>query len=578
MWITGVSEPGGIYGFFHSMINNYYTIREIINESAPHLESAVIVSCYTQERNRLVLTLEGKDKKSLVISCEPRQNFLYLRDALHRARRNTYEALGDVTGRTITNIQLHLSDRQVTCTLDNKQSILIQLFGPHANVFLTDQEHMILDAFLRAKEHIGEQCPSPKELPPHPGQFGDFISSLFPDTGGTLKEALRKTLPLFGSILHRELCARADVDIDLPVTDYTERQRTAVWDAYVELSEELNEPTPRLYYEDGVPVAMGLIHLVQFFGKPERPFRFVSDAIRTFVNITHKQRSIESEKKELATRVANEIRKADRALRAITSELDREDRAAEYERTGTLLLSCPHLETKGKNVIEVEDINTTGATVIVQVDPKLSIIQNAERYFERARKSRQSRIESARRVESIRKRSESLHALSDALDRVGDSKELQTFIKQNQKLLHAIGIRMRKDTNEELPFRVFRVTGDFEVWAGKSNTNNDLLTMKYAKPHDLWFHARGASGSHVVLKTGGTRDTVPKEAIEQAAAIAAFYSKMKTSKLVPVAMTERKYVRKRKGDPPGTVILSREKVIMIEPKLPETDVENGRNI
>jgi predicted ribosome quality control (RQC) complex YloA/Tae2 family protein len=560
------------------MINNYYTIREIINESVPYLESAVIVSCYTQERNRLILTLEGKDKKSLVISCEPRQNFLYLRDVLHRARRNTYEALGGVTGRTITNIQLHRSDRQVLCTLDDNKSILIQLFGPHANVLLTDQRHTILDAFLRPNEHIGKQRQEPKELTPHPGQFKDFVSSLFPDTGGTLKEAFKKTLPIFGSILHRELCARAEVDIDMLVTDFTERQRAAVWDAYIELSDELHEPTPRLYYEGGVPVAMGLIHLAQYFGKPERPFRFASDAIRTFINVTHKQRSIESEKRDVATRLANEIRKADRALRAITSELDREDRAAEYERTGTLLLSSPHVETKGKDVIEVEDINTPGSTVTVQVDPKLSIIQNAERYFERARKSRQSRIESARRVESVRKRSENLHTLSEALDRVGDSKELRTFIGQNQKLLHAIGIRMRKDTKEELPFRVFRVAGAFEVWAGKSNTNNDLLTMKYAKPHDLWFHARGASGSHVVLKTGGTKDTVPKEAIEQAAAIAAFYSKMKTSKLVPVAMTERKYVRKRKGDPPGTVILSREKVILIEPKLPETDVENGRNI
>lgn len=132
---------------------------------------------------------------------------------------------------------------------------------------------------------------------------------------------------------------------------------------------------------------------------------------------------------------------------------------------------------------------------------------------------------------------------------------------------------MSKESKEELPFRVFRVAGDFEVWTGKSSANNDLLTMKYAKPNDLWFHARGASGSHVVLKTGGSKDTVPKEAILQAASIAAYYSKMKTSKLVPVAMTDRKYVRKRKGDPPGTVILSREKVIMVEPKLPVADAD-----
>jgi predicted ribosome quality control (RQC) complex YloA/Tae2 family protein len=127
---------------------------------------------------------------------------------------------------------------------------------------------------------------------------------------------------------------------------------------------------------------------------------------------------------------------------------------------------------------------------------------------------------------------------------------------------------MKKDSQEEIPFRLFTVAGDFEVWAGKNSANNDLLTMKYAKPHDLWFHARGAGGSHVVLRTAGSKAVVPKEAIVQAASIAAYYSRMRTSKLVPVTFTDRKYVRKRKGDPPGTVIVSREKVLMVEPKLP----------
>jgi predicted ribosome quality control (RQC) complex YloA/Tae2 family protein len=119
------------------------------------------------------------------------------------------------------------------------------------------------------------------------------------------------------------------------------------------------------------------------------------------------------------------------------------------------------------------------------------------------------------------------------------------------------------------PFRIFTVVGGFEVWVGKSSANNDLLTMKYAKPNDLWLHARSASGSHTILRAHGA--TLPsKEAIHQAASIAAYYSKMRNAGNVPVAYCERKYVRKPKGSHAGTVILEREKVIFVQPRLPQT--------
>jgi len=106
------------------------------------------------------------------------------------------------------------------------------------------------------------------------------------------------------------------------------------------------------------------------------------------------------------------------------------------------------------------------------------------------------------------------------------------------------------------------------VWAGKNSANNDLLTLRYAKPDDLWFHARGAGGSHVVLKVGTGKGEPGKKAREQAAGIAAYYSKMKNASMVPVAMTEKRYVRKPKGSQAGTVVIEREKVIFAAPALP----------
>ena len=106
------------------------------------------------------------------------------------------------------------------------------------------------------------------------------------------------------------------------------------------------------------------------------------------------------------------------------------------------------------------------------------------------------------------------------------------------------------------------------VWVGKNSASNDLLTMKYALPNDLWFHVRGAGGSHVVLRVGTGKTQPSRQAILQTAGIAAYYSKMKNAHTVPVAYCARKYVRKPKGADAGTVTMQREKVIFVEPALP----------
>jgi predicted ribosome quality control (RQC) complex YloA/Tae2 family protein len=152
---------------------------------------------------------------------------------------------------------------------------------------------------------------------------------------------------------------------------------------------------------------------------------------------------------------------------------------------------------------------------------------------------------------------------------INTKEELKKFMSDRAEQLERFGIGEKAKERERLPFRMFVVDGGFEVWAGKSSRNNDELTLKHSKPNDLWFHARGAGGSHVVLKTNTGNGQPSKKAKEQAAGIAAHYSKMKNAKMVPVAMTERKYVRKPKGAPPGTVVLEREKVIFAEPALPK---------
>jgi len=108
----------------------------------------------------------------------------------------------------------------------------------------------------------------------------------------------------------------------------------------------------------------------------------------------------------------------------------------------------------------------------------------------------------------------------------------------------------------------------FEAWAGKTDADNDLLSLKTAKPNELWFHVRGQPGSHVILRCpdGSKPDAA---LIKQTAAIAAWHSKARHAGTVPVCYTEAKHVGKPRGAKPGSVSIKREKIVKVRPGLPE---------
>ena len=116
---------------------------------------------------------------------------------------------------------------------------------------------------------------------------------------------------------------------------------------------------------------------------------------------------------------------------------------------------------------------------------------------------------------------------------------------------------------------IYSLPGDFEARAGKTDRDNDLLSLKAARANDLWFHVHDQPGSHVILRhPDGERPDA--SAIKAAAAIAAWHSKARNAGMVPVKYTEAKHVSKPRGAKPGTVTIKREKTVKVRPALPDT--------
>lgn len=113
--------------------------------------------------------------------------------------------------------------------------------------------------------------------------------------------------------------------------------------------------------------------------------------------------------------------------------------------------------------------------------------------------------------------------------------------------------------------------GGWKVLAGKTDMDNDYLSLKLAKPNDYWFHVRGMPGSHVVLRAG-SKEVPNRATLKQAAAVAAYYSKARHGGVVPVSCTEARYVTKPRGAKPGLVHIRKEITLKVRPALPSSDV------
>lgn len=553
------------------MLTHYFTLQALANRFNERLHNATLREIFTQQRNELLISCStGTDACTLCVSCDPKMNYIFLRDPIARAKKNSVDLFTDPIAKQIESVSVHPYDRILQIKLEGGSMLCYQPFGTMANVLLLDQRLVISDAFKRKKDLIGNTFEVTRK--------GDTLRALVSVDAleralreeGTknLFTAMKNTIPAIGSTIAREVLHRSRIDEKTPARTLSRQEIEEIHSRLGEVLKELTSPHPTLYHRGGAPRIFSLIPLQHFTGSRAQTFSDVNDAVRTYVIQTFRTQAIDAEKNILLSKIRNAIDRTQHSFAAISEELGRASRSEEYERIAKIIMANLQHLTKGTKVIDLPDIFSNNRLTRIVLDPKLTPALNAEQYFEKAKRARHAYHETERRVEEVKKELALLEKLQLHLDSCSTKEQLKEFQEEYQKELLEFKLIKAKSSGEEIPFRVFTVAGGFQVWVGKSSENNDLLTTKYTRPNDLWFHARGGSGSHVVLKIGTGIGTPRKEAVEEAARIAAYYSKMKKASMVPVAYCERKYVRKPKGAPAGTVTMTREKVIFAEPQLP----------
>ncbi|HPF70573.1 MAG TPA: NFACT RNA binding domain-containing protein [Candidatus Krumholzibacteria bacterium] len=277
-----------------------------------------------------------------------------------------------------------------------------------------------------------------------------------------------------------------------------------------------------------------------------------------------------------AAAVGRRLRSAERLAANLEADLAVADRGAALRREAETLAAHLHELVPGQAVLEAPCLST-GEPLRIALDPALPPAANLDAAFRRARKAEKGRAVIAGRLAQARAEEAQLAAvlaaaaalpaapplarLAAVLAWVGDAAATADGKPAAVPRAHAPDEPAR-------PFRRYRIDGRWEVWVGRSNVENDELTHRASHGLDIWLHAQGVSGSHVILRTGGHPEHVPRAVIEKAASLAALHSKARHAGLVPVIWTERRHVRKPRKAPPGTAVCQREKSVFVAPGVP----------
>jgi predicted ribosome quality control (RQC) complex YloA/Tae2 family protein len=279
------------------------------------------------------------------------------------------------------------------------------------------------------------------------------------------------------------------------------------------------------------------------------------------------QRHIASLRNELCSRIRKGHARAERLVTALSEDLRAADRIDEYLRAGELILA--HLKDLRTGMAGADLTGYDGNTVWVILDPKRSPSRNADLYFKKHKKARTGRGIIAARLRRASDEAAYLKSLLIDLERANDADSLSAVrsgLAERGYVVKQPVTPGRKMRQEAVPPAIRRVAfRGWDILVGKSAAGNDHLTMKIARPDDLWFHAEGMPGSHVLIRNPNGAD-IPPEVVSKAAALAAFHSKGRHAGKVPVTYTRAGLVKKPKGAKPGLVTLQKRKSLMVKPE------------
>lgn len=443
----------------------------------------------------------------------------------HRTKSNSVDLFGEVIGLTISTIRQTQNDRSFFIEFEDGHIICVKMYGARSNLILAKNGNIITVFNQNLKKDFTAPIPEDQtfEIATSPSFHWPEIKLQFP----TFDKWMWKWV---------ENC------LAKPSHD-------SVGQIISEMVETM-EKGPFLICRMENEVILSFFPLGETLETIENPIEAANRYYHYFWQVTQLLRS----KARVRENLERNRQFVWEQLAQTKKQILKLDGPSPYRIQADLLMAYSYQIPQGQEKVQLPDFET-GKPIEIRLKKEMSIAENAERLYKKAKGAQLEKAELKRKLDQWETRMAAIEMEKNQLEKVSTFKDLKPFNELSGKTT-------RKDEDSQ-PFHSHWFQG-FEIRVGKNAKANDEL-LKLSRKDDFWLHARDTQGSHVIIPVSKNTH-VPNLVKERAAELAAYYSKARNDSLCPVMITERKYVRKNKSMAAGQVRVEREKTILVKPK------------
>ncbi|MCL2360999.1 MAG: NFACT family protein [Defluviitaleaceae bacterium] len=463
------------------------------------------------------------------------------------------------------------------------KTLIIEIMGRHSNIILVSPESSkVIDAI----KHVPPSVSSVRTIlpgvqflpPPNPGKADplavteeSFYQTIF-HVNHNVQKALYTSYTGLSPILASEISTRANIPPETFVGELAKEERERLYGAFLQVFDLIRsgEFSSHIYYDDqGKAVDITALPFAMYEHMRGESYESPSAMQEAFYAKRDAGYRVNQKTADLRKLIATHLERCNKKALMYKKTLADIQNRDELRVIGELLTAYLHQVESGAEAVTLENFYDKNKPMEIPLSPLLTPSENAQRYFKQYNK--QKRTYTALQ-DQIKQNHEDL-AYLDSVIQAMETVQTEADISEIRGELAESGFIKRKYAPKKgskkglvsKPLH-FKSSDGFDMYVGKNNIQNDQLTLRQAKGHDIWMHTKDIPGSHVIIVTGGAEP--PEATILEGANLAAYYSKGRSGSQVPVDYVRCKYVRKPVGAKPGFVIYDRHRTVYVTPQEP----------
>lgn len=575
-------------------------LNHMVNELKEKLIGSQILKINQPEKEELNFILrQGREQYRLLLSADAGMPRLYLTE---EAKENpiTPSAYVMLLRKYLQNgkiidirqagteriITFHISHYNEMGDLSEKR-LIIEIMGRHSNIILIDENDKILESIKR----IGANISSVREvypgktyvLPPAQDKispleiesFEIFIQTLRNAAGHSLLDKIMKSFTGFSPLLADWLCQSAGFDGSLLFETLSDHDLEKIYQKLLLLNQEITEHTGKAYIILDSNGGYRDFHTCLVL-RPSGNFKeteSLSLLLDSFYVTKAKQTRLHQRSADLRKLLQNLIERCAKKLDLQEQQLKDTRNMEKFQIKGELLMAYQYQLPEKADKVTVFNYYTDKEQEL-SLDPAKTIQENAKLCFEKYNKKKRTQIAVSRQLEKTKQELAHLESIAYAVESAESFEDFQVIRKELQDAGYIKKSAVKSWQGKKAPKKQ-KITGlppyhyvsdeGFHFYVGRNNEQNEELALRFANNNDWWFHVKGIPGSHVIVKLTGTE--LSDKGFEQAAALAAYYSKGREHKKVEVDYTKVKELNKPNGSPLGYVIYHQNYSMVITPSI-----------